>query len=85
MNFKPVSKAPKVIKIGSKATENHYELVIKSLESPHLRKNVSAHVLIPNAYFSHEQIQTKKPLKNSPETKCCKNCRNGVTGSTLNG
>ena len=52
LNFKRVYKAPKVMKIGSHATQKQRRMTMKSTEFRHLCRLFSAHFLAPNACVS---------------------------------
>ena len=49
--FKPVSRATKAMKIGTKATQNHEKMTLESQEIQFLRKLIFAIPSMPNACF----------------------------------
>ena len=59
--FKPVSRATKAMKIGSKATQNHENLTLESQEIQFLRKLIFAIPSMPNACFCNPRHPNSDP------------------------
>ena len=60
-NFKPVSRATKVMKIGPKATKNHEKLTVESWEIQFVQKLIFAIPPLPNAWFSNPRHPDSNP------------------------
>ena len=96
-NFKPVSRATKVMKIGSKATTNHEKWTLESWEIQLLRMSIFAIPPLPNARFfnprhpdSNPKIIRKNNLESSMKSvaflvhKYPKSSQNGLHKSPTN-
>ena len=76
-NFKPVSRATKIMKIGLKATQNHEKSTLESLEIQFLQKLIFAIPPLPNAWFSnprHPDSDPKITRKSNLDINMKKSC-----------
>ena len=69
-NFKPVSRATKIKKIGPKATQNHEKSTPESWEIQFLQKSIFTIHALPNACFCnprHPNLDSKMSRKSNLE------------------